>query len=78
MAKDRTRAEELADNARELAEEARDRAEEAFQHAQSAVEDGFDEAHRYLKRQWRERPVAVAASALGAGVIIGLLIGRRR
>jgi len=71
MAKDRSRAEGIADDVRE-------RAEEAFERAQAAVEDGLDEAHRYLKRQWRERPVAVAATALGAGVIIGLLIGSRR
>ncbi|MBI3439766.1 MAG: hypothetical protein HY054_14160 [Proteobacteria bacterium] len=71
MAKDRSRVEDIADDMR-------DRAEEALERAQAAVEDGFDEAHRYLKRQWRERPVAVAAAALGAGVIIGLLIGSRR
>ena len=71
MAKDKSRAEEIADDVR-------DRAEEAFERAQAAVEDGLDEAHRYLKRQWRERPVAVAATALGAGIIIGLLIGGRR
>ena len=62
----------------EFAEDVRERAEEAFERAQTAVEDGLDEAHRFLKRQWRERPVAVAASALGAGVIIGLLIGGGR
>ncbi len=71
MAKDRSRAEDIAEDMRE-------RAEDAFERAQTAVEDGLDEAHRYLKRQWRERPVAVAATALGAGVIIGLLIGGRR
>ena len=71
MAKDRSRAEDIAEDVRE-------RAEEAFERAQSAVEDGLDEAHRYLKRQWRERPVAVAATALGAGVVLGLLIGSRR
>ena len=71
MAKDKSRAEEIADDVR-------DRAEEAFERAQAAVEDGLDEAHLYLKRQWRERPVAVAATALGAGIIIGLLIGGRR
>lgn len=56
-------------------EQARDQAEHAFEHARDVVEDGLDEAHRFLKRQWRERPVAVAASALGIGVILGLLIG---
>jgi ElaB/YqjD/DUF883 family membrane-anchored ribosome-binding protein len=65
-------------HAEALADEVRDRAEEAFERAHEAVEDGLDEAHRYLRRQWRERPVAVAATALGAGVIIGLVIGSRR
>lgn len=72
MAKDRMT------RAAELAEEARDRAEEAYEAAHAAVEDGLDEAHRYLKRQWRERPVAVAATAVGVGLVVGLLIGSRR
>ncbi|MGQ0531309.1 MAG: hypothetical protein ACT4OF_01285 [Caulobacteraceae bacterium] len=72
MAKDRT------SRAAELAEEARERAEEAYEAAHAAIEDGLDEAHRYLKRQWRERPVAVAATALGVGLMIGLLLGSRR
>ncbi len=68
-----------ASRAAELAEEARERAEEAYQAAQEAVEDGLDDAHRYLKRQWRERPLAVAGATLGIGLIIGVLIsgGRR-
>ena len=71
-------ASDRAKRAAELAEEARDRAEEAYEAAHAAVEDGLDEAHRYLKRQWRERPVAVAATAVGVGVLIGLLLGSRR
>lgn len=71
MGKHRRRKEEMMDDVR-------DRAEEAFENAHKAVEDGLDEAHAFLKREWRERPVAVAATALGAGVIIGLLIGSRR
>jgi hypothetical protein len=38
----------------------------------------LDEAHTYLKRQWRERPVAVAATAVGIGLVLGLLLGGRR
>jgi ElaB/YqjD/DUF883 family membrane-anchored ribosome-binding protein len=64
--------------AAELAEEARQRAEEAYEAAQEAIEDGLDEAHSYLKRQWRERPIAVAATTLGVGLVIGLLLGSRR
>jgi ElaB/YqjD/DUF883 family membrane-anchored ribosome-binding protein len=64
--------------AAEFAQSARERAEEAFESAYEAAEDGLDEAHAYLKRQWEDRPVAVAATALGVGLIIGLLIGGRR
>lgn len=64
--------------AAELAEDAHDRAEEAYEAAHAAIEDGIDDAHRYLKRQWKERPVAVTASAVGVGVLIGLLLGGRR
>ncbi len=53
-------------------------AEDAVADARSAVEDGLDEAHRVLKRAWRKDPVAVAATALGVGLVLGLLIGRRR
>lgn len=60
------------------AEEAIERAEEAIQAARDAVEDGLDDAHIYLKRQWRDRPVAVAATALGVGLLLGLLLGGRR
>jgi ElaB/YqjD/DUF883 family membrane-anchored ribosome-binding protein len=76
MAKDRARA--AAEAAAELAEEARARAEEAYEAAHAAIEDGLDETHRYLKRQWRERPITVAAATLGVGLVIGLLLGSRR
>lgn len=59
-------------------DEAQRAASEAIESAQAAIEDGLDEAHRYLKRQWRERPITVAATALGAGLILGLLLGGRR
>lgn len=71
-------ANDRAKRAAELAEEARERAEEAYEAAHAAIEDGLDEAHRYLKRQWRERPVAVAATAVGVGLLVGLLLGSRR
>ncbi|MBK8545516.1 MAG: hypothetical protein IPL62_19495 [Caulobacteraceae bacterium] len=72
MAKDRMA------RAAELAEEARERAEEAYEAAHAAVEDGIDTAHRYMKRQWRDRPLAVTASAVGVGLIVGMLLGSRR
>jgi len=53
-------------------------ADENLAAAQEALEDGIDQAHRYLKRQWTERPLAVAATAIGVGVLLGLLIGGGR
>lgn len=76
MAQDDTA--KLAAEAYERAEAALEAAQEALKQAQHSVEDGIDEAHTYLKRQWRERPLTVAATALGAGLLIGLLLGNRR
>ncbi|MEZ5996534.1 MAG: hypothetical protein R3C25_12375 [Hyphomonadaceae bacterium] len=64
--------------AAEFAEEAREHLEDAYEAAHAAIEDGIDDAHRYMKRQWRHRPLAVAATALGVGVVLGLLLGGRR
>jgi ElaB/YqjD/DUF883 family membrane-anchored ribosome-binding protein len=72
------KAAEIAAEARERAEAALESAKEALDAARHTVEDGLDHTHRYLKRQWRERPVTVAAAAVGAGVLIGLLLGNRR
>ncbi len=72
MAKDRMT------RAAELAEEARDRAEEAYEAAHAAIEDGLDDAHRYMRRQWKDRPLAVAGTALGVGLLVGLLLASRR
>jgi ElaB/YqjD/DUF883 family membrane-anchored ribosome-binding protein len=65
--------------ARERAEEAIEAAEEALEAAYEAAEDGIDEARNYVKRQWRERPLAVAGAALGVGLVLGVLLssGRR-
>ncbi len=76
MAKDKSA--ELTEEAYARAEAALESAEAALKQAHEAVEDGLDEAHLYLKRQWRERPLTVAGAALGAGLVIGLLIGSRR
>jgi ElaB/YqjD/DUF883 family membrane-anchored ribosome-binding protein len=42
--------------------------------------EGVDQAHMYLKEQARERPIALTAAAIGAGVLLGLILanGRRR
>jgi hypothetical protein len=64
--------------AAELAREARARAEEALEAATEAAEHGIDDAHRYLKRQQRDRLLAVAATAARVGLPTGLLLGNRR
>lgn len=74
----RAMAEEVTGAARERAEEALSAAEEALEAAYEAAEDGIDEARVYIKRQWRERPLAVAGITLGAGILIGVLLGSRR
>lgn len=46
--------------------------------AAAALEDSVEAALEFVKRQWRENPVAVVAAAAGAGFLLGLLLGRRR
>jgi ElaB/YqjD/DUF883 family membrane-anchored ribosome-binding protein len=67
-----------AASAAEFAQSARESAEDAFDAAREAAEDGLDQAHDYLKRQWEDRPIAVAGAALGIGLVLGLLLGSRR
>jgi hypothetical protein len=79
----RQKAEEVFDAAREgaehLYEDASERAHDAWDHGYEAVEGGFDELHVFMKRQWRERPVVVAASAVAIGMLVGMAMrgGRR-
>jgi ElaB/YqjD/DUF883 family membrane-anchored ribosome-binding protein len=42
--------------------------------------DRVDQAHMYLKQQARERPIALTMTAIGAGLVLGMLLagGRRR
>jgi hypothetical protein len=53
-------------------------AEGVVKGAHPRVEDDLDEVYRYLKRQWREHPVAVTVTAFGVGVLLGVLFGGRR
>ena len=79
----REKAEEMFEAARDKAEhlyeDAREHAGEAWEHGYETVEGGFDEMHVFMKRQWRERPVAVAAAAVGVGLLVGMAMrgGRR-
>lgn len=65
--------------AAQIGDAAREQAEDAFENLVDAAQESGEYAHRYLRRQWRDRPVAVAATALGVGLLLGLLInsGRR-
>lgn len=71
---------------REFAERAerrvRSSADDLRARAQQYYDDGrvrFDEAQAYLVERVKERPVAATLTAVGAGVLIGLLMaGRRR
>ena len=75
---------ELGDAARERAEEmfdaAREAGGEAYEAAYEAAEGGVDEARVFLRRQWRDRPLATAGVAIGIGIIVGLAlrVGDRR
>lgn len=46
--------------------------------ARAAIEDNVEAALDFVKRQWRENPMAVVAAAAGAGLLLGLLLGRRK
>lgn len=73
------RARALAEDARELAEEVAEAARTGADKAVHYVEDEFEDAQRFIKRQWRDHPVATAAAAVGVGMILGMLLtGRRR
>lgn len=79
----REKAEEILSGAREGAEDlydhAREGAEAAWDRGSDYVEGGFDELHVFMKRQWRERPVVVAATAVSIGMLVGMALrgGRR-
>jgi|CXWL01.1.fsa_nt_gi ElaB/YqjD/DUF883 family membrane-anchored ribosome-binding protein len=64
--------------AAEFGDAAREQAEDAFEAVVEAAEEGADVTHRYLRKQFKERPIAVAATALSVGLLLGMLISGRR
>ena len=64
-------------NEQKLQSEVKAAAEGAVQEATQSIQHGLDEAHAYLKRQWNERPLTVAAVAVGLGALIGLAMSRK-
>ena len=45
--------------------------------AAAAFSDSMHEAEDFVKRQWRENPLAVAAIVAGFGMLLGLMLRRR-
>jgi hypothetical protein len=45
---------------------------------QEAKEDGLDAVYHFLKRQLAEQPLTVLVVALGAGLLLGAVLGDRR
>jgi ElaB/YqjD/DUF883 family membrane-anchored ribosome-binding protein len=62
---------------RAAAEDVGDAARIGAEAAVEAAEDGLSVAHQFLKRQWRERPLATAGAAVGLGVLLGLMMSKR-
>ncbi|HVZ99214.1 MAG TPA: hypothetical protein VG841_02735 [Caulobacterales bacterium] len=74
----RAKAAEIGEAARDQAEAAYHQAEAAFEAAVEYAEDGLDEGYAFMKRQLRDRPLAVAGAALGVGLLLGLALSNRR
>jgi ElaB/YqjD/DUF883 family membrane-anchored ribosome-binding protein len=53
-------------------------AEQFASDARAALEYNVEATLEFVKRQWRENPMAVVAAAAGAGFLLGLLLGRRK
>lgn len=45
--------------------------------AAAAFGDTLHEAEDFVKRQWRENPIGVAAIVAGFGLLLGLMLRRR-
>lgn len=81
-------ADTLRERAAEKLHEAQDAMKKGYEDGKAKLNDaidhsaeGLDQAHMYLKEQARERPIALTAAAIGAGVLLGLLLahnGSRR
>ncbi len=46
--------------------------------AAAAFTETLNEADDFVRRQWQENPIGVAAVVGGVGLLLGLLLGRRR
>lgn len=50
----------------------------ATQDAAAAFGQTMREAEHYVKRQWQENPIGVAAVVAGLGLLLGVILGRSR
>jgi|GEM_PF-1037435 len=50
---------------------------ERLNHALDVAGEGADKAKSYITKQMHDRPITTTATAIGAGVILGLLLSRR-
>jgi len=64
--------------ANEIGDAAREKAEAAFGQAAEFTEDTIEDAHVFMRRQMRDRPLAVVGAAVGIGVLIGLAMSSSR
>jgi len=62
-----------SEKARHVLSKSKDRIDYAI----DAAGEGAEKAQAYVARQMHERPVTTAATALGAGILLGLLLSRR-
>jgi hypothetical protein len=60
--------------AQDFGDLARDRAQQAIDAVIEAAEERAALAQRTIKRQMKDRPVAITATALGVGVLVGLAL----
>jgi ElaB/YqjD/DUF883 family membrane-anchored ribosome-binding protein len=58
--------------------DANTRGADLSQDAGAAAEADFEAALDFVKRQLRENPVGVLVAAAGMGLMVGLLLARRR
>lgn len=65
-------------NLEHQAEAVRDSAVQFAKDAKHETEAALESAHDFLRRQWNERPLTVAALAIGFGALIGLALSKRR
>lgn len=55
-----------------------ERARQEFADALDAAQEGLQQAERALREQAGRHPIATVAAAVGAGLILGMLLGQRR